>query len=98
MNEFQNYDNTYLEALKTKDPIEFIEKRWGDATPYYTEFIQPVVFNRVGLNVVEVGAGFGRYTKLIEGKSDVVYAIEPSKLCREFLTKTVLIQVVLHYS
>lgn len=87
MTEFQNYDNTYEKALKTNDPIEFIEKKWGSAEPYYNEFIAPVIGNLVNINVVEVGAGFGRYTKIAEHKTNIIYAIEPSVLCRDFLTK-----------
>ena len=85
MNKFQDYDDSYKLALQSKDPIDFIEKRWGSPMPYYKEFLSPLVKKK--MNVIEIGSGFGRYSKLILPYCRFLYAIEPSKLCRIFLTK-----------
>ena len=92
MKDSQNYDETYKKALRTNDPSAFINKRWGDPKPYFNEFIKPLI--KKNMNVVEIGSGFGRYTNLILPNCDILYGIEPSSVCRNFLSKNKKIKML----
>ena len=96
MREMLNYDDTYRLALLTSDPMSFIEKRWGDSKPYYQQFIAPLADRYTNLNTMEIGSGFGRYTKHIVPNTKLMYAIDPSLICRKFLSEQFKDIIVLH--
>lgn len=85
MRDNTNYDKSYEQALKTGNPIEHIDKTWGDPKPYYNEFIVPYLGGAT--KIVEIGAGLGRYTKLKPDYVQKYYTIEASELCKDFLAK-----------
>jgi len=82
-----DYDNTYKEALASDNPIYFIEKRWGDSTPYYIQFVEPYVLNRFDMDIMEIGAGFGRYTRHVLSVAKNIYAVDISDISRAFIAK-----------
>jgi len=85
MRNMLDYDNTYKKALATKDPIAFINNRWGDPKPYFDQFVKPYI--KDGYTSIEIGSGFGRYTQLLQRHSKLIYAIDASDVCRSFLKK-----------
>lgn len=78
-----NYDNTYTEALKSLDPDRFLIQRWGDPRQYFNLIKGSIE----GCTALEIGAGLGRYTKLVIEYFNKIYTIESSTLCNTYLKK-----------
>jgi len=81
----KSYDDTYRHALASSNPFAYIEKTWGDPKPYFTRFLFPYISQKHV--VVEIGAGFGRYTSLVVPLCQKVYAVEVSEMCLKFLNE-----------
>jgi hypothetical protein len=85
MNWFKDYNQTFQLALQQKDPIQFLNQRWGDPHNYYNEFLsEQDLWNK---SILEIGSGLGRYTNILCEKSKLIlHIIEPSMICRNFLS------------
>jgi SAM-dependent methyltransferase len=81
----KNYDESYKKALTHKNPGEHIRQQWGDPRPYYNKFVKPFI---AGKDVLEIGAGLGRYTELATQDARSVSAIEVSEYAIAYLKQT----------
>jgi len=80
-----DYDGTYQQALNSADPLTWIENKWGKAEPYVRQFLKPYLCQ--DMNILEIGAGLGRYTQWLLPYCSALFLVEPSQLCRQFLMK-----------